>query len=78
VQAMMERFDNILGESILVTFQKPAQHYKRLVPLPGLNVCVGIMSCIALKEPEVPLHKDYVQLELLGHPAAFKNPILYS
>lgn len=60
VQAVVERFDNVLGESVLVTLQKFAQHYKRLVPLPGLNVCVGVISCIALKELKVPLHIDYV------------------
>lgn len=57
---MMERFSNILGESILVTFQKLAQLYKSLVRFPGLSVHVGIIRCIALKELKVPLHIDCV------------------
>lgn len=78
VQAVVERSGNILGESILVTLLKFAQHYKCLVCFPGLSVCVGMTPCIALKELKVPLHVGCVQPELLGHPAAFKNPILYS
>lgn len=57
---MVERFDNILGESILVTLQKLAQHYKCLVRFPGLSVHVGIIPRIALKELKVPLHIDCV------------------
>lgn len=60
VQEMMERFDNTLGKSILVILQKLAHYYKHLVPLPGLSGRVGVISCIALKELEVPLHIDYL------------------
>lgn len=78
VQAVVERFSNILGESILVTLLKLAQHYKSLVHFPGHSVCVGMTPCIALKELKVLLHTGCVQPKLLGHPAAFKNPGLCS